>query len=60
MLTDTSPAIVMPFSQMFVAHMGSGIATDQMMKMVGGVIAPGFPVANLYVCSWEIFFSFLC
>ena len=54
MLTDASSAVVMPFSQMFTACMGSGIDTNQMMKMVGGMIASGRPVANLYVCSWRM------
>jgi hypothetical protein len=35
--------------------MGNGIATNQLMKMVAGAIAPGRPVANLYV-SMHIFY----
>ncbi|KIK93983.1 hypothetical protein PAXRUDRAFT_143839 [Paxillus rubicundulus Ve08.2h10] len=45
-----SVAFVAPFSQLLFARMGSGIATSQLMKMVGGAITPGRPVANLYVC----------
>lgn len=33
--------------------MGNGIATNQLMKMVGGAIAPGRPVANLYFSMWS-------
>ncbi|KAF9225684.1 OPT superfamily oligopeptide transporter [Gyrodon lividus] len=42
-------SFVTPFSQLLFARMGSGIATNQLMKMVAGAIAPGRPVANLYV-----------
>ncbi|KAF8842459.1 OPT superfamily oligopeptide transporter [Paxillus ammoniavirescens] len=43
-------SFIAPFSQLLYARMGSGIATNQLMKMVGGAFAPGRPVANLYVC----------
>jgi hypothetical protein len=42
---------VQPFSSILYARMGSGVGTVQLMKMVGGVINPGRPVANLYVSS---------
>ena len=44
-----SGAIVAPFSTLLVARMGSGIATNQLFKMIAGAINPGRPVANLYV-----------
>jgi hypothetical protein len=51
----TSGAIVAPFSTLLYARMGSGIATNQLFKMIAGAINPGRPVANLYV---GLFFSF--
>lgn len=44
---------VTPFSQLLFARMGNGIATNQLMKMVGGAIAPGRPLANLYFSMWS-------
>jgi hypothetical protein len=41
---------VQPFATILYARMGSGVATVQLMKMLG-VINPGRPVANLYVSS---------
>lgn len=41
--------LLQPFSTLLFARMGSGIATNQLMKMVAGAINPGRPVANLYV-----------
>lgn len=54
--TNIYPACVTPFSLTLVARVGNGIATNQLMKMVGGAIAPGRPVANLYVCTWMMSF----
>ena len=45
----TSGAIVAPFSTLLYARMGSGIATNQLFKMIAGAINAGRPVANLYV-----------
>ena len=44
-----SGVIITPFSTLFFARMGDGIATDQLFKMIAGVTNPGKPVANLYV-----------
>lgn len=46
-------SFITPFSQLLFARMGNGIATNQLMKMVGGAIAPGRPVANLYFAMWS-------
>ncbi|KAI6040850.1 OPT oligopeptide transporter protein-domain-containing protein, partial [Pisolithus marmoratus] len=46
-------SFVTPFSQLLYARMGSGVATNQLMKMVGGAITPGRPVANLYFSMWS-------
>ena len=50
-----SGAIVTPFSTLLFARMGNGIATNQLFKMIAGVVNPGRPVANLYVGGY--FFS---
>ena len=50
-------ALVAPFSQTLFARMGNGIGTNQLMKMIGGAIVPGRPVANLYVCPWTKVFT---
>jgi hypothetical protein len=44
-----SGAVVTPFSTLLVALVGSGIATNQLFKMIAGAINPGGPIANLYV-----------
>ncbi|KAN0128570.1 OPT superfamily oligopeptide transporter [Lactarius tabidus] len=49
----TSGAIVAPFSTLLYARMGSGIATNQLFKMIAGAINPGRPVANLYFSMWS-------
>ncbi|KAL4072390.1 OPT oligopeptide transporter protein-domain-containing protein [Scleroderma yunnanense] len=41
-------SFVTPFSQLFYAQMGTGIATKQLMEMIGGFLDPGKPVTNLY------------
>ncbi|KAL4067063.1 OPT oligopeptide transporter protein-domain-containing protein [Scleroderma yunnanense] len=46
-------SFVTPFSQTLSARFGSGVATNQLMKMVGGAIVPGRPVANLYFTMWS-------
>ncbi len=40
-----------PFSTLLYGRMGTGVATNQLMKMVPGALNPGKPVANLYVCA---------
>ena len=42
---------VQPFSTILYARMGSGVGTLTLMRMLGGVVNPGRPVANLYVSS---------
>jgi hypothetical protein len=32
---------------------GSGIATNNLMKIVAGAVLPGRPLANLYFSSWS-------
>ncbi|EGO04012.1 hypothetical protein SERLA73DRAFT_165539 [Serpula lacrymans var. lacrymans S7.3] len=42
-----------PFSTLLFARMGNGVATQQLMKMIAGLINPGRPVANLYFSMWS-------
>lgn len=46
-------SFVTPFSQTLVARMGTGISTNQLMKMVGSAMTPGRPIANLYFTMWS-------
>jgi len=48
-----SGAIVTPFSNLLYARLGNGIATNQIFKMIAGVINPGRPIANLYFTMWS-------
>ncbi|KAH9983191.1 OPT oligopeptide transporter protein-domain-containing protein [Russula compacta] len=48
-----SGIIVTPFSTLLFARMGTGIATNQLFKMIAGAINPGRPVANLYFSMWS-------
>lgn len=40
-------------STILYARYGNGIATNQLMKMLAGVIIPGRPLGNLYFSAWS-------
>lgn len=40
-------------SAILFSRFGDGIATNQLCKMLGGVIAPGHPLGNLYFTAWS-------
>ncbi|KAL0580004.1 hypothetical protein V5O48_002007 [Marasmius crinis-equi] len=44
---------ITPFSTILYGRMGTGVATNQLMKMIPGVLNPGRPVANLYFSMWS-------
>lgn len=44
---------IAPFSCILYGLYGTGVGTNQISKMVGGVIHPGRPLANLYFASWS-------
>ncbi|KAK0452510.1 peptide transporter MTD1 [Armillaria borealis] len=44
---------ITPFSTLLYGRMGTGVATNQLMKMVPGALNPGKPVANLYFSMWS-------
>ncbi|WPH03582.1 Hypothetical protein R9X50_00646400 [Acrodontium crateriforme] len=46
-------AIVTPMSCLLYGRFGSGIATNNLSKMLGGLIVPGRPVGNLYFACWS-------
>ncbi|KZV59208.1 hypothetical protein PENSPDRAFT_724355 [Peniophora sp. CONT] len=41
-------AFITPFSTLFYARMGNGVATNQSFKMIAGAVDPSKPVANIY------------
>ena len=45
--------VVAPFSGILYALLGNGISTNNLTKMVGGLIVPGRPLANLYFYAWS-------
>lgn len=45
--------IVAPFSGVLYALLGNGISTNNLTKMIGGVVSPGRPLANLYFYAWS-------
>ncbi|KAH7123239.1 peptide transporter MTD1 [Dactylonectria estremocensis] len=44
---------IAPFSCILYGLYGTGVSTNQLSKMVAGVIHPGRPLANLYFASWS-------
>ncbi|KPM43808.1 hypothetical protein AK830_g2810 [Neonectria ditissima] len=44
---------IAPFSCLLYGLYGTGIGTNQISKMVAGVVHPGRPLANLYFASWS-------
>lgn len=40
-------------STVLYSRFGSGIGTNQLMKMVAGSIVPGRPLGNLYFTAWS-------
>lgn len=45
--------VVAPFSGVLYALLGNGISTNNLTKMIGGVVSPGRPLANLYFYAWS-------
>ncbi|KAI2465651.1 putative OPT peptide transporter Mtd1 [Annulohypoxylon bovei var. microspora] len=46
-------SFIAPFSCILYGLYGSGVATNQISKMVAGAVHPGLPLANLYFASWS-------
>ncbi|KAI1394257.1 peptide transporter MTD1 [Hypoxylon trugodes] len=46
-------SFIAPFSCILYGLYGSGVATNQISKMVAGAVHPSLPLANLYFASWS-------
>ncbi|OTB05950.1 hypothetical protein M426DRAFT_121631 [Hypoxylon sp. CI-4A] len=46
-------AFIAPFSCILYGLYGTGVATNQISKMLAGAVHPGLPLANLYFASWS-------
>ncbi|KAL2703087.1 hypothetical protein AAEP93_007385 [Penicillium crustosum] len=44
---------ISPFSVIFFARFGNGIATNNLSKMLAGLMLPGRPVGNMYFAAWS-------
>ncbi|KAK7513214.1 OPT oligopeptide transporter [Phyllosticta citriasiana] len=45
--------IIAPFSTLLYSRFGTGIATNNLSKMMAGLILPGRPVGNMYFAAWS-------
>ncbi|CRL21990.1 Oligopeptide transporter OPT superfamily [Penicillium camemberti] len=45
--------IIAPFSILLLSRYGNGIATNNLSKMLAGLILPGRPVGNMYFAAWS-------
>ncbi|KAF3055189.1 Glutathione transporter 1 [Daldinia childiae] len=46
-------SFIAPFSCILYGLYGSGVATNQISKMVAGAVHPNLPLANLFFASWS-------
>ncbi|KAI2673277.1 hypothetical protein DTO006G1_9619 [Penicillium roqueforti] len=44
---------ITPFSTILFARFGNGIATNNLSKMLAGLMLPGRPVGNMYFAAWS-------
>ncbi|KAH8646190.1 OPT oligopeptide transporter [Xylariales sp. PMI_506] len=45
--------IIAPFSTLLFARYGNGIATNNLSKMLAGLLLPGRPIGNMYFAAWS-------
>ncbi|KAG6007738.1 hypothetical protein E4U21_005577 [Claviceps maximensis] len=45
--------VLAPLSTLLLARFGNGIATNNVSKMLGGLLVPERPVANMYFSAWS-------
>ncbi|KAJ5899981.1 OPT oligopeptide transporter [Penicillium taxi] len=45
--------IIAPFSTLVYSRYGNGIATNNLSKMLAGLMIPGRPVGNMYFACWS-------
>ncbi|KAL5115216.1 hypothetical protein ACEQ8H_006890 [Pleosporales sp. CAS-2024a] len=46
-------SIIAPFSIMLYSRFGNGIATNNLSKIVAGLLIPGRPIGNMYFAAWS-------
>ncbi|EFQ93896.1 hypothetical protein CFE70_006939 [Pyrenophora teres f. teres 0-1] len=46
-------SFVSPFSIMLYGRYGNGIATNNLFKVIAGLILPGLPIGNMYFAAWS-------
>ncbi|KXS10541.1 peptide transporter [Gonapodya prolifera JEL478] len=45
--------IIAPLSTLLYSRFGNGIATNNLSKMIAGLLLPGRPVGNMYFAAWS-------
>ncbi|KAI1858146.1 hypothetical protein JX265_010814 [Neoarthrinium moseri] len=45
--------IIAPFSTLLYSRYGNGIATNNLSKMLGGLLVPERPIGNMYFAAWS-------
>ncbi|KAI5461791.1 putative oligopeptide transporter [Mariannaea sp. PMI_226] len=45
--------VIAPFSTLLYSRYGNGIATNNLSKMLAGLMVPGRPVGNMYFAAWS-------
>lgn len=45
--------IIAPFSTILYSRFGNGIATNNLSKVIAGLILPGRPIGNMYFAAWS-------
>ncbi|KAH6639911.1 oligopeptide transporter-like protein [Truncatella angustata] len=45
--------VIAPFSTILYSRYGNGIATNNLSKMLAGLILPGRPIGNMYFAAWS-------
>ncbi|KAF1927512.1 OPT superfamily oligopeptide transporter [Didymella exigua CBS 183.55] len=45
--------IIAPFSTILYSRFGNGIATNNLSKVIAGLMLPGRPIGNMYFAAWS-------
>ncbi|KAJ3339441.1 hypothetical protein HDU93_008256 [Gonapodya sp. JEL0774] len=45
--------VIAPLSTLLYSRFGNGIATNNLSKMIAGLLLPGRPVGNMYFAAWS-------
>ncbi|KAL1864950.1 hypothetical protein VTK73DRAFT_5579 [Phialemonium thermophilum] len=45
--------VIAPFSTILYSRYGNGIATNNLSKMLAGLLVPGRPIGNMYFAAWS-------